>query len=103
MMPLPTGLEAPSPIRVYEYCAVLLAIVIAFAMPSRYESPFEVLEGSFKKLARRPALSLLPIPAAPVLLRLACPPFARGPQPGVHHDSGNSLSADTFGQGRVAN
>jgi hypothetical protein len=96
MIDLPAWLEAGSPMRLCECCAVLLAIATAFVIPNQHEWPFKPLESRFKRLACRPALSLLVIAAAPVLLRLALLPLLGAPQPGVHDEFSNLLGRTRF-------
>ena len=98
-----TWIEAVASIRVWEFCAVLAAVVVAFLLPRGFDRPFERLESAFKKFAHRPALSLLAVGASAVLLRLALYPLLGTPHPAIHDEYAYLLAADTFLHGRVAN
>jgi hypothetical protein len=82
---------------------VLLLVVIASVISSRFDPLFEPLESLFKRLARRPLLSLVMVAAAAVLLRLTLHPLLGTPIPAVHDEYSYLLAADTFLRGRVTN
>ena len=82
---------------------MLAVMAAALIFPSQWERPFEPLESFFKRLARRPVISLLVVAAAAVLLRLALQPLLGTPLPGIHDEFSNLLAADTFLHARVTN
>ena len=96
-------MEAAASIRAWEGCAFLLVALAAFLLPRALDKRLDRLEAPLKKFAYRPALSLIAVAFAAVLLRLALQPVLHTPEPGIHDEFSYLLAADTFLHGRVAN
>src|SRR4051794_27813345 len=101
MNPPPLGNEVS--LFLIELGFVLLAFALALCC-GRAKSPlFSGIEGLFKPLARRRALSVLVIGGLAAGVRLLFLPLIPIPQPFITSDFSFLLAADTFAAGRLTN
>lgn len=86
-----------------EGCLAAITVAVAFAFPRLGNGFFCRVEGAFRRLARRKALSVFVVGAAAFLLRLAIVPLCPIPRPFLPDDFSFMLAADTFASGRLTN
>ena len=103
-----TALPAAQPGPAFSLMGIegaLVAVVVAasFAWPRLGQGLFSHISLRFRRIARRPFLSLLVVGLAPFVLRLAILPIHQIPMPFAPDDFSNLLAADTFAHGRLAN
>ncbi len=86
-----------------EFGLVLIALCLAFIVPSLGSNLFSKLEKGFASLARRKKLSVLVIGLAALGARAAVLPILPVPQPHIDDEFSHLLLADTLLHGRLAN
>jgi hypothetical protein len=88
---------------VIEFLLTLAAIFISLTIPGFGERFFRAVTRPFENLARRPALSLIVIGIAPLVLRALLGQLRPIPAPHIHDEYSFLLASDTFVHARLAN
>jgi hypothetical protein len=88
---------------VIEFLLVLAAIFISPTVPNFGDRFFRAITRPLENLARRPALSLIVIGIAPLVLRALLGQIRPIPAPHIHDEYSFLLASDTFVHGRLAN